>query len=105
MLAHPLPTDCVVQFPDTVPSIRWDALQAPAVASPSSTYQGHLGSCAGVQRHSADADFAHYGLVLVAHSRSDGRLLWVATRYGRPIISGRCYAAVRAAGLGLIVEA
>ena len=89
----------------TVPSIRWDTLQAPAIARPLDTYQGHLPDGSSVQRHSADADFARYGLVMVAHGRADGRILWTATRYGRPIISGRYYCAVLAAGRGLIVGA
>lgn len=89
----------------TVPSIRWDTLQAPALAQPSSHYAGHLPDGSSVQAHSADADFARYGLVMVAHSCADGRILWNATRYGRPIISGRCYCGVLAAGRGLIVGA
>ena len=104
-LAHPLPAACKVQFPDTVPSIRWDALQAPTYAVPTSHYAGHLPNGSGVQAHSADADFAAYGLVMVAHGNAAGRILWVGSRYGKPIISGHCYCAVRAASIGLIVGA
>ena len=55
--------------------------------------------------HDADADFAALGLVMVAHGNAAGRVLWTATRYGRPIISGPCYCAVLAAARGLIVGA
>lgn len=103
MLNHS-PQYAAVQF-QTVPSIPWDVLQAPSVAVQADLYQGHLPDGSSVQAHSADADFARYGLVMVAHSRADGRILWTATRYGKPIISGRCYCAVLAAGRGLIVGA
>jgi len=101
-LAHPV--SIPVQF-QTIPSIRWDDLQAPAISQPSSTYAGHLPDGSSVQIHSTDADFALYGLVMVAHENAAGRILWTATRYGQPIISGRCYCAVLAAGRGLIVGA
>lgn len=102
-MLHHSPQYAAVQF-QTVPSIPWDTLQAPTFATPAEHYAGHLPG-SGVQAHSADADFARYGLVMVAHSRADGRILWTATRYGRPIISGRCYCAVLAAGRDLIVGA
>lgn len=103
MLNHS-PQFAAVQV-QTIASIPWDTLQAPAIASPSSHYAGHLPDGSSVQAHSADADFARYGLVMVAHDNGSGRLIWTATRYGRPIISGRCYCGVLAAGRGLIVGA
>lgn len=90
---------------EVVPSILWDTLQAPALAVHSSTYQGHLPDGSSVQAHSADTDFALYGLVMVANYGENGRLLWTATRYGKPIISGPSYRAVLAAGRGLIIGA
>lgn len=102
--AHPLPPGFVPQF-QTVPSIRWDDLQAPTYATPARHYAGHLPDGSGVQAHSADPDYRLYGIVMVAHSNAAGRLLWTATRYGRPLISGRCYCAVLAAARGLAVGA
>lgn len=102
MLAHSV--SIPVQF-ETVPSIRWDVLQAPALQQPASLYTGHLADGSSVQAHSVDADYAIYGLVMVAHVNVAGRVLWTATQHGRPIISGGCYCAVLAAGRGLIVGA
>ncbi len=102
--AHPLPAGFVPQF-QTVPSIRWDDLQAPTYATPARHYAGHLPDGSSVQAHSADADFATLGLVMVCHESGNGRRLWTATRYGRPLISGRCYCAVLAAARGLLTGA
>lgn len=103
-MLHHSPQYAAVQV-QTVPSIRWDDLQAPALAVAPEHYAGHLPDGSSVQAHSADADFARYGLVMVAHGNAAGRLLWTATRYGRPVISGRCYCSVLAAARGLIVGA
>ena len=103
--AHPLPPDFKAQFPDTVPSIRWDELQAPTKDTPAQHYAGHLPDGSSVQAHSADADFALYGIVMVAHSNAAGRILWTATRYGKPIISGTWYRSVLIAARGLCVGA
>lgn len=104
IMLHHSPQFATVQV-QTVPSIPWDVLQAPALVEPSSHYAGHLPDGSSVQAHSADADFARYGLVMVAHDNAAGCILWTATRYGRPIISGRCYCGVLAAGRGLIIGA
>ena len=102
MLVHPVSVP--VQFA-TVPSIRWNDLQAPCV-SKADIYAGHLPDGSSVQIHSADADFALYGLVMVAHyAPSTGRMIWTATQYGRSIVSGHHYAGVLAAGRALIVGA
>ena len=63
---------------NTVPSIRWDHLQAPTKATPTERYQGHLPG-SGVQRHSADDAYARFGIVMEAHEAL-GRRLWLAKR-------------------------
>ena len=64
-----------IQFPNTVPSIRWDDLQAPC--KPAEHYAGHLlGS--GVQRHSADSLYAAHGVHLRCIESATGRRLWQA---------------------------
>lgn len=104
--AHPLPAGFVPQF-QTVPSIRWDDLQAPTYATPARHYAGHLPDGSSVQAHSADPDYRLYGIVMVCHESARGKpyRLWTATRYGRPLISGPCYCAVLAAARGLAVGA
>ena len=89
---------------DCCPNIPYDVLNAPCAKVPTQRYEGHLPG-SGVQRHSADADFAKYGLVMVAHE-APGRLrIWTGTIHGKPIISGYTYAAVRAATLALTIGA
>ena len=69
----------------TVPSIRWDALQAPALATPSERYQGHLPG-SGVQRHSSDDAYARFGIVMEAHEATGicgPRRLWLAKKGDR----------------------
>ena len=67
---------CPIQV-QTVPSIRWDALQEPTFDTPTSQYQGHLPG-SGVQRHSADDAYANYGIHLRCVESATGRRLWQA---------------------------
>ena len=88
---------------DTVRSILWDDLQAPALSIPLDIYQGHLPG-SGVQVHSSDR-FYRLGFVMIAHSNESGRVLWTAHHFGRPVISGYHHNAVLAAAVGLVIGA
>lgn len=62
---------------NTVPSIRWETLQAPCAATPTDRYQGHLPG-SGVQKHSADPLFAKHGVHLRCIEGANGRRIWQA---------------------------
>lgn len=64
---------------NTVPSIRWSDLQAPCAAIPTERYQGH-GKSGGIQLHSMDATFAHYGIVMQCVEGASGRRIWQALK-------------------------
>ena len=87
-----------------VPSIRWDVLQAPALAAPSDHYQGHLPG-SGVQRHSADDAYAAHGVVMQCHQGENGRKLWLAKKGSRVIASHPCHNTARFAALALLTGA
>jgi hypothetical protein len=61
----------------TVPSIPWDFLQAPALATPTERYQGYLPG-SGVRAHSADSFYAVHGVHLRCIESASGRRLWQA---------------------------
>lgn len=73
--------DCGFAVPqiNTVPSIRWDHLQAPTKATPAERYQGH-GKSGGIQLHSMDLGFSRYGLVLRCIQGASGRRIWQALK-------------------------
>lgn len=62
-----------------IPSIRWETLQAPALAAKGERYQGH-GKSGGIQLHSMDLGFSRYGLVMRCIQGANGRSLWQATK-------------------------
>lgn len=91
---------------ETLPSVRWDVVQAPAIAIKADLYQGHLPDGSSVQAHSADRYYAVYGIVMVAtYSVVADRHVWTATRHGMPIITGYRHDATLAAAVGLITGA
>lgn len=63
---------------DTIPSVRWDVLQAPALAKPADRYQGHLPDGSSVQKHSTDALYREHGIHLRCIEGANGRRLWQA---------------------------
>lgn len=98
---------CTIQFPDTIPSIRWDVLQAPALATPTERYQGHLPG-SGVQRHSADDAYAKHGIVMICHEAPGicgTRRLWEARQGERSIAFHPKHDAARFMALAIITGA
>ena len=87
----------------TVPSIRWDVLQAPTLATPTQHYQGHLPG-SGVQIHSSDDAYRH-GIVMVAHESATGRRLWHAMKGSRIVAAHPRESAARFMALALITGA
>lgn len=87
----------------TVPSIPWDVLQAPALATPADRYQGHLPG-SGVQRHSADDAYAAHGIVMEAHE-AKGRRLWLAKKGNRTIAAHPRHDAARFMALAILTGA
>lgn len=86
-----------------VPSIRWDVLQAPALANKGERYQGHLPG-SGVQKHSADDAYAFHGIVMEAHE-ARGRRLWLAKKGNRTLAAHPRHDAARFMALALITGA
>ena len=69
-------------------------------------YTGHgEGHAASIQKHSCDRAFAVFAIVMVAHGNEGKRLIWTATRHGKPIISGYRHDAVLNAAIGLLTGA
>ena len=97
--------DCGFAVPqiNTVPSIRWDELQAPCAATSTDRYQGHLPG-SGVQKHSADDAYAKHGIVLEAHE-AKGRRLWLAKKGERVIAAHPRHDAARFIALALCTGA
>ena len=71
---------------NTIPSILWDVLQAPALATPADRYQGHLPG-SGVQRHSADPLYRQHGVHLRCIDSVTGRRIWQAIDKSGSIIA------------------
>ena len=86
----------------TVPSIRWDVLQAPTLATPTARYEGHLPN-SGVQRHSADDAYAAHGIVMEAHQGR--RLVWYAKKNGKVIAAHPRHDAARFMALAILTGA
>lgn len=86
-----------------IPSIRWDVLQAPALAAKGERYQGHLPG-SGVQKHSADDAYAQHGIVMEAHE-AKGRRLWLAKKGERVIAAHPRHDTARFMALALITGA
>jgi hypothetical protein len=87
----------------TVPSIPWDVLQAPTLATPTTRYEGHLPG-SGVQRHSADDAYAGHGIVMEAHE-AKGRRLWLAKKGDRTIAAHPRHNAARFMALAILTGA
>lgn len=87
----------------TVPSIRWDVLQAPALAAKGQRYQGHLPG-SGVQRHSADDAYALHGIVMECHE-ANGRRLWHAKKGDRTLAAHPRHDAARFMALAILTGA
>lgn len=102
-LAHPLPSTCQAQV-QTVPSIRWDVLQAPCKANPDDHYAGHLPG-SGVQRHSADDAYALCGIVMQCVQGTNGRRLWHAKKGDKIIAAHPRHDAARFMALAIITGA
>lgn len=85
-LAHPLPDGFKAQV-QTVPSIRWDALQAPTYAVPTSHYAGHLGDGSSVQVHSTDPLYRQHGVHLRCIESATGRRIWQAVDKSGQVIA------------------
>lgn len=68
----------------TVPSIRYDQINANHRPEPSCLGHGKSG---GIQLHSMDLGFARYGLVMRCIQGANGRSLWQATKAGAVIFS------------------
>jgi hypothetical protein len=94
---------CTVQFPNVVPSIRWDVLQAPCAATPTARYEGHLPN-SGVQRHSADDAYAKHGIVMECHE-AKGRRLWLAKKGERTLAAHPKHDAARFMALAILTGA
>jgi len=94
---------CIATQVDCVPSIRWDVLQAPALAAKGERYQGHLPN-SGVQRHSADDAYAQHGIVMEAHE-ARGRRLWLAKKGDRTLAAHPRHDAARFMALALCTGA
>ena len=92
---------------NTVPSIRWEELQAPTKATPTERYAGHLPG-SGVQRHSADDAYAQYGIVMEAHEATGicgPRRLWLAKKGDRVLAAHPRHNAARFMALALLTGA
>jgi hypothetical protein len=89
---------------NTVPSIPWDVLQAPALAAPATRYEGHLPNGSGVQRHSADDAYARHGIVMECHEAASRRL-WLAKKGERVIAAHPKHDAARFMALALLTGA
>lgn len=72
---------------DTIPSVRWDVLQAPALAKPADRYQGHLPHANPVQAHSADPLYRQHGVHLRCIESGTGRRIWQAIDKSGSIIA------------------
>lgn len=94
---------CIATQVDCAPSIRWDVLQAPALANKGERYQGHLPN-SGVQRHSADDAYAQHGIVMEAHE-ARGRRLWLAKKGDRTLAAHPRHDAARFMALALCTGA
>lgn len=94
---------CIATQVDCVPSIRWDVLQAPALAKKGERYQGHLPN-SGVQKHSADDAYAKHGIVMEAHE-ARGRRLWLAKKGDRVLAAHPKHDAARFMALALCTGA
>ena len=94
---------CIATQVDCVPSIRWDVLQAPALAKKGERYQGHLPG-SGVQKHSADDAYAQHGIVMEAHE-ANGRRLWLGKKGDRTLVAHPKHDAARFMALALITGA
>lgn len=88
----------------TIPSIRWDVLQAPALATKGERYQGHLSDGSSVQKHSADDAYARFGIVMEAHE-ARGRRLWLAKKGNRTIAAHPRHDAARFMALAILTGA
>jgi hypothetical protein len=89
---------------NTIPSILWDVLQAPALAKPAERYQGHLPG-SGVQRHSADDAYAKHAIIMEAHESSTGCRLWLAKQGNRVLAAHPRHDAARFMALALVTGA
>ncbi len=89
---------------NTIPSIRWDVLQAPTLAKPAERYQGHLPG-SGVQRHSADDAYARHGIIMEAHESGTGHRLWLAKQGNRVLAAHPRHDAARFMALALVTGA
>ena len=92
---------------NTAPSIRWDDLQAPALAAKGERYQGHLPG-SGVQKHSADDAYAKHGIVMEAHEAigiCGPRRLWLAKKGEHVIAAHPRHDAARFMALALLTGA
>jgi len=92
---------------DTVPSIRWDKLQAPCAAVPTQHYEGHLPG-SGVQKHSADDAYAKHGIVMMCHESvgiCGPRRLWEARQGNRSITFHPRHDTARFMALAILVGA
>ena len=89
---------------DTIPSIRWDVLQAPALKTPTARYEGHLPG-SGVQRHSADDAYAIHGIVMECHESVSGRRLWIAKKGSRTLAAHTRHDAARFMALAILTGA
>lgn len=86
----------------TVPSIRWDAINQHHKPSPS--YLGHLPDGSSVQRHSADDAYARFGIVMECHE-ARGRRLWLAKQGERVLAAHPRHDAARFMALALCTGA
>ena len=92
---------------NTIPSIRWDVLQAPTLAKPAEHYQGHLPG-SGVQRHSADDAYAKHGIIMEAREVTGicgTRRLWLAKQGNRVLAAHPRHDAARFMALALVTGA
>jgi hypothetical protein len=73
----------------TVPSIRYDDMEAARLAhdTPTERYQGHLADGSSVQAHSAGPLYAQHRVVIHAVEGANGRRLWVAKQGERVLCS------------------
>lgn len=91
---------------NTVPSIRWETLNANHKPEPA--YLGHLPDGSSVQKHSADDAYAKHGIVMEAHESigiCGPRRLWLAKKGERVIAAHPRHDAARFMALALLVGA
>jgi len=90
---------------NTVPSIRYDDMEAARLANdtPTERYEGHLPG-SGVQRHSADDAYARHGIVMECHE-AKGRRLWLAKKGDRTLAAHPKHDAARFMALAIITGA